>query len=104
MLIDDDPEFHLTQRASRAGASGAAGRGATPAVLLADGCREEREALAGHLRAAGFAVRTAADGLAALYALDRERPDLVVLDLELPMVSGFRLVHLLKRGAPDAPP
>src|SRR5262245_1220298 len=99
MQIDDDPGFHRRRRRDRAGETGATGRAAAPAVLLADGCSEEREALASDLRAAGFAVRTAPDGLAALYALDRQRPDLVVLDLELPVVSGFRLVHLLKRPA-----
>jgi DNA-binding response OmpR family regulator len=52
-----------------------------------------------------MAVRTAADGLEGLHAAERGRPDLVVLDLELPVVSGFRLLHLLKRGgAGTAPP
>jgi CheY-like chemotaxis protein len=37
---------------------------------------------------AGFKVREVGDGLTALQALDDERPDVVVLDLELPVVSG----------------
>jgi DNA-binding response OmpR family regulator len=36
----------------------------------------------------GFVVLEAADGLAALHIIDSERPDLVVLDLGLPVVSG----------------
>ena len=78
--------------------------GAPPAatVLVVEGEAGQRAATATQLRAAGFAVRTAADGLAALYALDRERPDLVVLDLVLPRVSGFRVLHLLKRVGPGA--
>lgn len=55
------------------------------------------EVLALHLAAAGFDVRTALDGLAALYELGRESPDLVLLDLQLLEVSGFRLMQLLKR-------
>ena len=105
MPIDDDPGFRLPSRTAsgRRTATAAAG---TPArkVLLVDDRREERETAAAHLRAAGYAVRTAADGLEALYALDRERPDLVVLDLELPVVSGFRVLHVLKRTGPGAAP
>jgi DNA-binding response OmpR family regulator len=73
-------------------------------ILLVDANRETRAAAAAHLRAEGYAVRTAGDGLEALYALDRELPDLVVLDLELPVVSGFRVLHLLKRAHPGETP
>lgn len=48
------------------------------------------------LGAAGLAVTVAPDGEAALAALAVARPDLVVLDLQLPRVSGFRLLELLK--------
>ena len=57
------------------------------------------EVLARHFRAAGFRVRAAADGLQALFEVERRRPDLIVLDLSLPVMSGFRLVQLLKREA-----
>lgn len=40
------------------------------------------------LTAAGFDVQEAADGIQALRHLDNHPPDLVVLDLRLPMVSG----------------
>ena len=48
------------------------------------------------LEDAGLAVTVAPDGGAALAALAGARPDLVVLDLELPRVSGFRLLEVLK--------
>jgi DNA-binding response OmpR family regulator len=54
------------------------------------------------LAAAGLAVAVVPDGGAALAALDRARPDLVVLDLELPGVSGFRLLEVLKRDPATA--
>src|SRR5438128_6985848 len=41
------------------------------------------------LRMAGFFVNEAANGLEALRALDADPPDLVVLDLGLPLVSGY---------------
>lgn len=41
------------------------------------------------LRMDGFEVSEAADGFDALRAIDANPPDLVVLDLGLPMISGF---------------
>jgi DNA-binding response OmpR family regulator len=54
-----------------------------------------------HLVAAGYAVSIAADGLAALHDLDEHPPSLVVLDLQLPLVSGFRLLQVIKRASSD---
>lgn len=44
------------------------------------------------LTLAGLAVEEAADGAGALYRIQHEPPDLVVLDLGLPTVSGL-IVH-----------
>lgn len=41
------------------------------------------------LRMAGYVVQEAANGLEALRVLDADPPDLVVLDLGLPVVSGL---------------
>lgn len=60
------------------------------------------DVLALHLHAAGFETEICHDGLSALYALDRETPQLVLLDLLVPVVTGFRLIHLLKQR-PEAP-
>ena len=57
------------------------------------------EVLSLHLEAAGYETTVCHDGLAALYELDRQAPALVVLDLHLPQVSGFRLIQLLKQRA-----
>ncbi len=45
------------------------------------------------LRTAGFQVTQASDGLTALRAIEADRPDLVVLDLHLPLISGFEVQH-----------
>ena len=49
-----------------------------------------------YLRREGFAVLTAADGNAALAAIEHQRPDLIVLDLMLPGMSGLELTARLR--------
>ena len=49
-----------------------------------------------NLRNAGFGVRTAADGPAALAELARERPDLLLLDLMLPGVDGMEILRRVR--------
>ncbi len=48
------------------------------------------------LTLAGFAVREACDGYQALVALEEYAPDVVVLDLGLPRVSGFTVLDEIK--------
>lgn len=57
------------------------------------------------LTLAGFDVREAGDGFAALQALEESRPDLVVLDLMLPILNGFAVYEDLKgqAGTRDIP-
>jgi DNA-binding response OmpR family regulator len=52
-----------------------------------------------YLEHAGFAVVTAADGQAALEAVGRTRPDLVVLDLGLPEVDGLDVTRAIRRDS-----
>lgn len=47
----------------------------------------------------GYAVNTARDGAAALHALQTQAPDLVLLDVMLPLIDGFELCRLI-RGNP----
>jgi two-component system phosphate regulon response regulator PhoB len=50
------------------------------------------------LRQEGFRVEIAPDGQAAIDALEREPADLVLLDLQLPDMSGLELLKLLRRS------
>jgi DNA-binding response OmpR family regulator len=51
----------------------------------------------------GFAVRTAADGPAALAAMRQELPDLVVLDVMLPGIDGFEVCRRIRAEAQTSP-
>ncbi|HYE16196.1 MAG TPA: response regulator [Pyrinomonadaceae bacterium] len=62
---------------------------ARPVVLLVDDFDDSRESIAIQLRAEGFDVIEAPDGLAAIEAARRKRPSLVLMDLSLPGLDGL---------------
>ena len=55
-----------------------------------------------YLSREGFRVALAADGPAALAAVEREPPDLIILDLMLPGLDGFEVCRRLRRTS-DVP-
>src|SRR6266705_3477929 len=61
------------------------------------------ELLAASLRYACFDVVTAAAGSEAVQAAQRHRPDLIVLDVMLPDMDGFDVVHRLRGGGTRTP-
>jgi two-component system KDP operon response regulator KdpE len=65
-------------------------------VLLVDDDATLRQTLGIGLRAAGHEVLIAADGRTALDAARDDRPDIVVLDLGLPDLSGFDVLRKLR--------
>ena len=50
------------------------------------------------LEHAGYDVVTAFDGKEALDKLEREEPDLVILDLMLPVVDGYKVCNIMRTG------
>ena len=72
-------------------------------VLVVDDDRDVRDSLARALRLAGYAVTTAVHGAAALDTVARSPVDLIVLDVQMPVVDGFEACRLL-RARGDATP
>ena len=60
-------------------------------VLVVDDDVSCRDLLKTALEHEGFQVAVAADGRAALRCIEQRRPDLILLDLEMPRLSGWRL-------------
>jgi CheY-like chemotaxis protein len=71
-------------------------------ILIVDDYQDALEMWAIYLRAMGYQVSTAADGAAALAAAERLHPDAIVLDLELPRVSGFDVARRLRANPETA--
>jgi CheY-like chemotaxis protein len=69
-------------------------------VLVVDDMAIFREPLQLALRAAGYDVATAADGAQAIAAISNRRPDVVVLDMNMPGMNGVSFLRRL-RGAPS---
>lgn len=65
-------------------------------ILLVDDEPTLRETLAEALEGEGWSVVTAADGAEALERFRSERPDLVLLDLMLPELSGIEVCRILR--------
>ena len=60
------------------------------------------ELLSYNLERAGYRVTSAADGEAAMRAVDEDRPDLVLLDWMLPLMSGIEVCRQLRRASHTA--
>jgi len=69
-------------------------------ILIVDDYPDALDIWALYLRAKGYRVSTAADGAVAIAQAEFLLPDLIVLDLELPSVSGFDVAKRL-RANPD---
>ncbi len=72
-------------------------------LLVVDDDPDVRDSLERALRYAGYAVTTAVHGADALAALARSPVDLIVLDVQMPMVDGFDACRRI-RGRGDATP
>jgi len=85
-------------------------------VLIVDDDDDGRELLAGAIRRAGYSAVTARDGREALDALHACRPDLILLDVIMPIMDGasfrqqqrrnrewIRIPTIVMTGAADEP-
>ena len=69
-----------------------------PNILVIDDDPDVRALVSDVLRMEGHAVRSAADGMAALLLVDEERPDCLVLDVMMPGLSGHDVLRLIREA------
>ena len=75
--------------------------GVSGRVLVVEDDATVAEVVRSYLTHDGFEVEYASDGPTALAVAARTRPDLVVLDLMLPGLSGLEVCHRLRSSRPD---
>lgn len=65
-------------------------------ILVLDDEKEIADVIALYLKNEGYEVRTASTGREALAEIERERPDLALLDIMLPDIDGFRVLGKIR--------
>ncbi len=71
-------------------------------ILLIEDEATVRETLAMNLRAEGYEVLTAADGMTGLDLARDESPDLIIMDLMLPKLDGLSVCRIVRKDS-DVP-
>lgn len=72
-------------------------------ILIVDDEAGVRELLKDALKLAGFETLTANDGMSALTALRSFTPDIMIIDINMPLMDGFELVERLRKNGNDVP-
>jgi chemotaxis protein histidine kinase CheA/ActR/RegA family two-component response regulator len=67
-----------------------------PTLLIVDDSLSARKAIAGLLKDSGYLIQTAIDGVEALDKIQRDPPDLVITDYEMPRMDGVELASVLR--------
>ncbi len=68
----------------------------TCSVLLVDDNEQNVELLLAYLEELGCELRTASDGQAALDEVSKKKPDLILMDVMMPRMSGFQACKRIK--------
>lgn len=74
-----------------------------PHVLVVDDDKSVRDSIVMLLTTAGYDVSTAHHGFDALLQLRRLQPDLIISDLNMPEMSGFEFLSVVRRRFPQIP-
>ncbi len=67
-------------------------------ILVVDDNAQNLELLVAYLEPLGCGLVTAADGIEAMEKIQQEPPDLILLDIMMPRMSGFEVCRKLKSG------
>ena len=74
-----------------------------PVVLLVDDSHDERDMYTQQLVATGYSVQVADNGEDALQRVAAQVPDVVIMDLAMPVLDGWEATRRLKEMHPSVP-
>lgn len=86
-MVDENSKAEKTQKANKR-------------ILLVDDDREIVESMRIALEAGGYEILIARDGNQGLVMVERDNPDLVILDMMMPKRSGFLVLEKVRRTRP----
>jgi two-component system OmpR family response regulator len=72
-------------------------------ILIVDDEAGVRDLLKDALKLAGFATEVASDGMSALTVLRTYSPDIMIIDINMPLMDGFELVERLRKNGNEVP-
>ncbi len=72
-------------------------------ILIIEDDVSVRTLLSKSLSAKGFTVRVCVDGLEGLTELERQRPDLIIVDIMMPRLDGMTFVRAIKGNEKTSP-
>jgi len=70
-----------------------------PKILIVEDNEENRDSLSRRLQRRGFAVIIAEDGKAGVAMAQSEKPDLILMDMNMPELDGWEATRQLKAAA-----
>ncbi len=65
-------------------------------VLIADDIQQNRELLEAYLADEGYEILMASDGQQTMQLVDKHQPDLILLDIMMPRMSGYEVCSQIK--------
>ena len=68
----------------------------TASILLVDDNAQNLELMQAFLEELGCSLRTASDGVEAIESIEKSNPNLVILDVMMPRMSGFEVCQKIK--------
>lgn len=72
-------------------------------IMIVDDEAGVRDLLCDALKIAGFETMSAPDGMSALTAIRSKKPDLFIIDINMPLMDGFELVERLRSTGDNTP-
>jgi CheY-like chemotaxis protein len=72
-------------------------------ILLVEDHDMNRDMMSRRLQRKGYEVLMAADGMQAILMAESETPDLILLDMSLPVIDGWEAARRLKASPTTAP-